>query len=97
LGLTKCGKRHRKFPFRERKFEAVHHLCNDLEAVVFPRHPVLAAIKGELMQSGALGALLSGSGACVFGLFADSADARKARRRLSTLHGWRIFQADMIV
>ncbi len=97
LGLTKCGKRHKKFAFRARNFEAVHHLCNDLEAVVFPRHPALAVIKTELVGNGALGALMAGSGACVFGLFADIDDARKACQRLSRRHGWRIFQADMIV
>ncbi len=97
LALTKCGKRHKNFAFREIRFEAAHHLCNDLETVVLPRYPVIAAIKKALMENGAQGALMSGSGACVFGLFEDAADARRAFRRLSKSGRWRILQADMMV
>lgn len=46
-------------------------LFNALEGPAFSLHPALARLKGQILGSGALGALLSGSGACVFGLFAD--------------------------
>lgn len=55
--------------------EIVSLLWNDLEKVVIPRYPVLSQIKNELKKAGALGTLMSGSGATVFGLF-ESNDAQ---------------------
>jgi 4-diphosphocytidyl-2-C-methyl-D-erythritol kinase len=55
-------------------------LTNDFEAAVFPRYPRLAAIKGELLQQGAAGASLAGSGSAVFGIFQNPAKARRAAR-----------------
>jgi len=97
LALTKCRKRHKNFRFRERKFEAPDDLCNDLETVVEPRYPVISSVKKALMDCGAQGALMSGSGSCVFGLFADVTDARRAFEHLSQSHKWRSYLADMIV
>ncbi len=48
-------------------------LENDLERVVIPRYPVLAKMKQELLKAGALGALMSGSGGTVFGLYDSKA------------------------
>ena len=45
---------------------------NDLEEPVFAAWPELAAIKAELVRLGAFVALMSGSGAAVFGLFAKA-------------------------
>ncbi|MBI5804955.1 4-(cytidine 5'-diphospho)-2-C-methyl-D-erythritol kinase [candidate division TA06 bacterium] len=57
-------------------------LCNDLEKAVIPSHPQIDQIKQELVQSGALGALMSGSGSSVFGIFPDSGSARQAALKL---------------
>lgn len=51
---------------------------NDFEAPVFAQHPVLAHIKHQLMGLGAEVALLSGSGATMFGVFGDEAMAKQA-------------------
>lgn len=51
---------------------------NDFEAPVFARHGTLGEIKQALIERGAQLALLSGSGATVFGLFHDEAAARRA-------------------
>jgi 4-diphosphocytidyl-2-C-methyl-D-erythritol kinase len=51
---------------------------NDFEAPVFAKHPALGNIKQTLLAHGAEIALLSGSGATVFGLFEDEATARRA-------------------
>lgn len=51
---------------------------NDFEAPVFGAHPDLRDIKYSLLSSGASLALLSGSGATVFGLFRDQAIAQRA-------------------
>ncbi|MHC1788648.1 4-(cytidine 5'-diphospho)-2-C-methyl-D-erythritol kinase [Solidesulfovibrio sp.] len=42
---------------------------NDFEKVVFAAHPELGRVKERLLALGAAGALLSGSGSAVFGLF----------------------------
>ena len=51
---------------------------NVLESVTIPRYPVIKQIKDVMMASGAAGALMSGSGPAVFGLFVDDASAEKA-------------------
>ena len=51
---------------------------NDFEATVFKAHPLLHKIKRKLLAEGAETALLSGSGATVFGLFRDESTARRA-------------------
>ncbi|MBQ8493795.1 MAG: 4-(cytidine 5'-diphospho)-2-C-methyl-D-erythritol kinase [Alistipes sp.] len=44
---------------------------NDFEPHIFESHPSIAAIKQQLIASGALYASMSGSGSAVFGLFAE--------------------------
>jgi 4-diphosphocytidyl-2-C-methyl-D-erythritol kinase len=56
------------------------HLSNDFEAVVFRRHPRLAAIRRALLQAGAAEAALAGSGSAVFGIFPNPAQARRSAR-----------------
>jgi 4-diphosphocytidyl-2-C-methyl-D-erythritol kinase len=51
---------------------------NDFEPPVFAKHPVLAHLKQELLNQGAEAALLSGSGATIFGIFVDQAAAEQA-------------------
>ena len=51
---------------------------NVLETVTIPEHPVIADIKQQMMQSGAVNALMSGSGPTVFGIFDDEDKAKKA-------------------
>ncbi len=51
---------------------------NDFEMPVFAKHPLLREIKQTLMTHGAQFALLSGSGATVFGLFDEESAARRA-------------------
>jgi 4-diphosphocytidyl-2-C-methyl-D-erythritol kinase len=58
-------------------------LCNDLEPVVFKRYPEILRIKNELLSSGAGGALLSGSGSTVFGIFDNPEIAKKALVRFT--------------
>jgi len=65
-------------------------LHNDLEAVTAARHPEIAEIKGLLLDLGALGALMSGSGPTVFGLFDDEFAARCAAAELTKMPGQRV-------
>ncbi|HPL62663.1 MAG TPA: 4-(cytidine 5'-diphospho)-2-C-methyl-D-erythritol kinase [Syntrophales bacterium] len=53
-------------------------LRNDLERVTLRNHPELLDIKKSLVRHGALGALMSGSGPTVFGVFAEKEQAEAA-------------------
>lgn len=53
-------------------------LGNVLETVTIPMHPQIAQLKEELVRLGAEGALMSGSGPTVFGLFKEEEIAKKA-------------------
>lgn len=55
---------------------------NVLEKVTVEEYPVIAEIKKSMMESGAMGAMMSGSGPTVFGLFDDRRSARKAAERI---------------
>ena len=54
-------------------------LTNDFEKVVFPAYPEIENIKNRLYKSGAIFALMTGSGSTVYGLFPDTASAQKAQ------------------
>lgn len=56
-------------------------LGNALESVTVKMHPEIAGIKEKLMEAGALGALMSGSGPTVFGLAPDLESARSVAAR----------------
>ncbi len=64
---------------------------NDFEAPVFGKHPVLAEIKHHFLAHGAEAALLSGSGATVFGVFADRAVAERAGSAWIDRPGMKVF------
>lgn len=61
------------------------HARNDFEEVVFERHPPLGAVKAGMLAAGAIGALLSGSGSCVYGIFEDERSTESAARALHEL------------
>lgn len=54
-------------------------LGNVLESVAVPAWPVIGEIKECMLENGALGALMSGSGPTVFGLYGDGSQAKRAR------------------
>ncbi|MEJ2519651.1 MAG: 4-(cytidine 5'-diphospho)-2-C-methyl-D-erythritol kinase [Desulfuromonadales bacterium] len=66
----------------------VRLLHNDLEAVTCQKYPVITTIKEQLVASGARGALMSGSGSTVFGLFDDRNSAAGAAGQLAENTGW---------
>jgi len=66
---------------------------NDFEAPVFGAHGNLREIKRSLQAHGAEIALLSGSGATVFGVFADEARARLAQSQFVSENLMNVFVA----
>ena len=57
-------------------------LENDLENVGMLMCPTIEEIKQSLLRAGSLGALMSGSGSSVFGIFEDDGKAREAAASL---------------
>jgi 4-diphosphocytidyl-2-C-methyl-D-erythritol kinase len=55
-------------------------LSNSLQAPVARRHPAIAKAVDALVEAGARGAMMSGSGSSVYGVFAASAVGRAAAR-----------------
>lgn len=58
------------------------NLGNVLESVTVKRHPVIEEIKQAMVAKGALGALMSGSGPTVFGLFDSEEKVREAYKEM---------------
>ena len=63
---------------------------NDFEAALFDDYPVLADIKRTLLTMGAEGALLSGSGATVFGVFQEQSEAIRAKEAFAGTPEYRV-------
>ena len=68
-------------------------LYNELEAVTIRKYPELGRIKDALLADGAHGALMSGSGPTVFGLFEDEAQAQKSVARFAQRFPRNVFLA----
>lgn len=51
------------------------YLFNDFEKTIFKQHPILADIKQDLYQQGALYASLTGTGSAVYGIFRKNEQA----------------------
>ena len=66
-------------------------LVNDLETVAMDRYPRIALLKEDLIREGAMGALMSGSGSSVFGVFRSRRSAAEAFRRLRKEEGVKAF------
>ncbi|MBF0559950.1 MAG: 4-(cytidine 5'-diphospho)-2-C-methyl-D-erythritol kinase [Nitrospirae bacterium] len=54
------------------------NMHNDFEDAVLQRYPVIGSVKERILKSGAVAALMSGSGSSVFGLFNDEGMALEA-------------------
>lgn len=64
-------------------FKVSELLENDLETVTCVRYPVIETIKETLREAGAEGAMMTGSGPSVFGLFSSQERALSARESLA--------------
>lgn len=71
-------------------------LHNDFEVVIFEIEPEIRRAKVALLDAGARGALLAGSGSSVFGIFDDEAARDRALDKLRCEAGWRIFSCHTV-
>ena len=76
--------------------EVCRLLENDLERVTVSRFPIVGEIKQSLMDVGAIGALMSGSGPSVFGIFDSKAGALRAKSVLDTTASAQVFVVEGI-
>jgi len=70
-------------------------LKNDFERVIFEIEPETVRIKEKLLSCGAKRALLSGSGASVFGIF-ETEEKRQNALEILRADDWRVFSAETV-
>lgn len=69
-------------------------LHNDFEEVVTPKHPQIQQAREALQRAGAEGALMSGSGSIVFGLFETKDERDRALKKIAVKPQWQMFVAE---
>lgn len=62
----------------------IARLGNVLESVTVTAYPIIETIKTRMLESGAQGSLMSGSGPTVFGIFEEEETARKAYEQIQS-------------
>ncbi len=77
LRLTKKAI-HYSIPQLSSMSDVIESLYNDLEKVSFALHPALRELKEKVVEAGALGALMSGSGPTIYGVFGQENEALRA-------------------
>ena len=98
LRLTACGKKSKIFALKTQPFDATQHLYNDLEAVAGEMYPVILEAKSVLLAEGADGAMMTGSGSAVFGLFKEANAVVRARSAIGRhCRDWQFYCADLIL
>ena len=83
--------------FRGEKLQLVRLLENDLERVTIPAFPVIDTIKTLLLQAGADGALMSGSGPSVFGVFQTKDRCFQAKEFLQAKNLGKVYAVEGLV
>lgn len=63
-------------------YKIAKQMCNVLEIVSIKKYPEIRQTKQKLLEYGAIGSLMSGSGPTVFGLFDEAAAAYKAYEKM---------------
>jgi 4-diphosphocytidyl-2-C-methyl-D-erythritol kinase len=97
LKLTKGEYKYTVDWLRRGRFEISHILENDLETVTGFHYPIIARIKKLLLDEGAEGALMSGSGPSVFGIFKSKDKALIAKKNLLSKDLGEIFVVEGLI
>ena len=71
-------------------------LQNDFEGVIFEIEPEIERAKLALLEAGARGALLAGSGSSVFGVIDDEVARDRVLENLKCEAGWRVFPCETL-
>jgi len=94
--LTKSLVNTRLYTLLTRAPKFADLLVNDLEAVTVKRYRRIKLMKDSLIRMGAAGALMTGSGSAVFGIFGSREKANKAYRTLRRTDDIQAFLAQVI-
>jgi 4-diphosphocytidyl-2-C-methyl-D-erythritol kinase len=97
LGLTICEENYNVSWFLEDLSRIKDFLCNDLEQVTAEAFPEILVVKRALLDVGALGALMSGSGSAVFGVFRNKGQAAESFQKLKCQKKWETFLVESLV
>jgi 4-diphosphocytidyl-2-C-methyl-D-erythritol kinase len=89
LQLTSVGDVARLPRFSGTLEDLIGGLHNDLEQVTLRDYPEVAEIRRRMLELGAEGSLMSGSGPTVFGVFREREAARQAARDFSAEAGYK--------
>ena len=88
LGLIKREKKNTISMLKALKEEGLEkiakNLFNSFEELIIKKHPEIGKIKDRLIEEGALGALMSGSGPTVFGIAQNKEQALKIYEKLKS-------------
>ncbi|MCF8094856.1 MAG: 4-(cytidine 5'-diphospho)-2-C-methyl-D-erythritol kinase [Desulfobacteraceae bacterium] len=97
LALTKTEKINKKSTFKQGWTANISkQLFNVLEPAAMEFRPEIREAKEALLSCGADGALMSGSGSSVFGVFAKTSIAENAFFELSGRRRWRVFNTRLL-
>jgi 4-diphosphocytidyl-2-C-methyl-D-erythritol kinase len=96
LNLTKSQVDTRLYTLLTRAPKFADLLVNDLEPVTVKRYRRIKLMKDSLIKMGAAGALMSGSGSAVFGIFGSREQANKAYKTLRRTDDIQAFLAQVI-
>jgi 4-diphosphocytidyl-2-C-methyl-D-erythritol kinase len=72
------------------------NMKNVLESVTISRHDIVRQAKERLLELGALGSMMSGSGPTTFGIFPDGKSAAEAYDKLTGDKSWECFRTRTI-
>ncbi|NVM23677.1 MAG: 4-(cytidine 5'-diphospho)-2-C-methyl-D-erythritol kinase [Desulfobacterales bacterium] len=97
LRLTNCEENFKVRRFKEGPFKIKDLLYNDLEQVTVKKFPEINTIKKALLDLGAYGALMTGSGPSVFGLFQTPQQASMAVQTMRRRRRWDAFLTKLLV
>ncbi|MBD3380331.1 MAG: 4-(cytidine 5'-diphospho)-2-C-methyl-D-erythritol kinase [Candidatus Omnitrophica bacterium] len=77
--------------------DIARNLHNDLQSIALGKFPEIGGILSELMRTSPEGALMSGSGPTVFGIYESGSEAAEAEEKLSgafpSSAGWKVMRA----
>ncbi|SHJ58291.1 4-(cytidine 5'-diphospho)-2-C-methyl-D-erythritol kinase [Paramaledivibacter caminithermalis] len=71
---------------RDNLYDIANNLCNVFERGIFRRYPIVKSIKEKMLEYGAIGSLMSGSGPSVYGIFKDYSKAKSAYEKLKLIY-----------
>ena len=84
------------FPEIKTHIDLKNNLKNNFESSLLSQFAILKELKSLLLQNGAFGALVSGSGSAVFGIFNKKEQQKQAYKNLSCLQKGKIYSCETL-